>query len=650
MKKYLNFTLALMAMATLAAGCHTDDPLKPDDSKIDNGGKEQPEEVVTFTAVLESTNKTAWESDEEVLIFDGTTKTVKVSAAGASAEIIGDLTKDAKAYVGYWPAADKPVLSADGITTAVPTVQAAAGAMEDIVKLVARSTSGRIAFNDAFSYVAFSTSMENVSKIVFTSDKDIAGDLTIGFDNGAPKISLSKPSKSIEVTGPFEPGKTYYFYAVPNFNGAITGVATSGTKNYEVEGLAADFMVGKTAELPLIYKPCPLKGVYQISHLWVYGGTGPEYGGGAVKDLFNCAQYFVSSLGRGIEAEKDNYIEILQDGTMYNWAGEDGKNSRFVYKSEYNKKQKGYPIELEKFYRKIPKGQSMVVADDAGNVTITDANGVETKGNVVLAGSYENNGGSKTEITTMAIKFNISNGVDDWNNIYSDYDKLAAKPRALWIEVIPMEKGFTVPQVSKTMESIPEDEVLDPDEPIHTSFDFNSLPGSWGFDSATKDLLVLGGCGSDPAFVGPVDKSWDWDDTIWKIGDDRVNISVDGGKFYFNYWSGNDGKFWNCIWKNTGEDLSKYYGRLPKGKHEVSFNMETLVVTFTNGYSAQFLVPGTYQFSEFKKEAVIPDDCWGLYFDFGAPAGGYPENSSHWTDIDRFVMSPHGYLMIFHKK
>lgn len=649
MKKYLNITLALLAMSAAVVACRTTDPLAPDDSKIQQGEQKPEEQVVDFTAVLESTNKTAWTNGEEILLFDGQSKTVKVSAAGASAKLSGDIAKDAKAYIAYWPATDKPALSAEGIKTSVPTVQAAAESIDGLVKLVARSNSPRLAFNDVYSYVAFSTSMENVSKIVFTSDKEMAGDITIGFANGGATIS-GATSKSIEVTGPFEPGKTYYFRALPNFNGTITGTITSNAKEYEFEGLATDFMVGQTAELPLIYKPCPLKGVYKISHIWVYGGTGPEYGGGGVRDLFAQANLFVSKLGRGIEAEADNYIEVLQDGTMYNWAGEDGKNSRFVFKAEFNKKQKGYPIELEKFYRKLPKGQSAVEADEAGNVTITDAAGNQTKGYMIPAGEYENNGGSKTTITTMAIKFDIAGGTDDWTNIYSEYDKLAAKPRAMWIEFEPMEKGFSVPQVSKTTETIPADEVLDPDEPIHTSFDFTSLPGSWGFDSVTSDCQVLGGCGSDPAFVGPVDKSWDWDDTIWKLGDDRVNISIENGKFFFNYWAGDDGQFWNYTWKATGEELSRFYGLLPKGKHEVTMNMDTLVATFDNGTKAQFLVPGTYQFSEFKKEKVVPDDCWALYFDFGAPKGGYPENDKHWTDVDRFVMSPHGYIMIFHKK
>lgn len=649
MKKNLNNTLALIMSAAIAAGCSVEDPLKPDDSKINTGDKEPAEETVTFTATLESANKTAWTAGEEILVFDGSLKTVKVSAAGASSPINGELSQDADEYIGYWPASDKPEINAGGIRTSVPTVQAAAESVDGLIKLVARSNSGRIAFDDVFSYVAFSTSMENVSKFVFTSDKDIAGGINITFENGAPKIELTEPSKTVEVTGAFEPGKTYYFLAVPEFNGEITSIASAGSKEYEMEGLATDFMAGQTAELPLIYKPCPLKGVYQISHLWVYGGTGPEYGGGGVRDLYENAGYFVSKTGRGIEAEKDNFIEVLQDGTMYNWAGVDEKHSRFVFKSEFNKKQPGYPIELEKFYRKLPKGQSTVVADENGNVTFIDADGNEFSGTVVPAGEYENAGGSKTVISTMALRFTIEGGKDDWSNNFTEYDKLAAHPRTLWIEVTPMAKGFTVPQESKTTEVIPEDEVLDPDEPLHTSFDFTQLPGAWGFDSAEKDLLVLGGCGSDPAFIGPVAKSWCWNDSIWKIGDDRVNISVDNGKFFFNYWAGNDGKFWDCVY-NNGEDLSGYYGRLPKGKHEVDINMETLVVTFSNGYTAQFYEPGTYQFSEFKKEAVIPDGCWALYFDFGAPAGGYPENSNHWNDIDRFVTSPHGYLMIFHKK
>lgn len=658
MKRQLKTTFASFAVLAALTACSVTDPLEPDDSKIpDKPQEEQPSGDLVLTATLESQNKTAWATADKVLVFDGkSTATVSPSATSATASLnCPSLKKGAEYYIGWWPASDNPTFGDNTISIEVPKAQKASETVYDIVRLAAKTHSDKIAFDDVFSYVGFSTSMDGIEKITFSTDATMAGKVLLKYDSTSPTVSVSDGSGSIEVSGPFEKGKTYYFLTVPGFNGELNAVASSSKKSYSIKAETVDFMVGKVNTVPVLDEPCPLKGIYKMSHMWVYGGTGQEYGGGGVKDLFACGNFFVSSLGRGIEAEKDNFIEVLQDGTMYNWAGDDGKNCRFVWKSSENRKQNGYPKELESFFRKVPKGQSAVWMDDLGVVTITCGDGSTVKGQYCPAGTYHNYSETAkydVTITTAAIRFTVTGGTDDWTNLwnYQTWDIVACHPRTLYIELEPMGAGFTVPSSSKTSETIPDDEVLDPDEPIHSSFDFSTLIGTWGFNTVASDCVVLGGCGSDPAFVGPVDKSWDWDDSIWKLGDDRLTISVDGADFYFNYWSGNDGQFWNYTWKSTGEDLSRYYGLLPKGKHKVSFNFDTFVATFDNGTSCKFLVPGVYQFSEWKKEAVIDDGCFGIWFDFNAPAGGYPENSTHWTDVDRFVTSPYGYLMKFHKK
>ena len=663
MNKTLKMTFAALATFAALTACSTKDPLAPDDSKIQSKDNptEEPVQGVELTGILESVNKTAWSKEDKVLIFDGkTTATASPAAISATAGLsCPSLQNGAEYYIGYWPADDAPAISDNLLKASVPANQQGVEDVYDLVKLAGKSHSTRIAFDDIFSYVGLSITMDDIEKITITASGDIAGDVEIDYASTAPQYTVSNGSSTIEVTGPFENGKVYYFTAIPGFNGEITAVASTATKDYEIDAIPVDFMIGATNEIPAMDEPCPLVGVYQISHMWVHGGTGLEYGAGGVRDLFDetPASKFVSSLGRGVEAEKDNYIEILQDGTMYNWAGEDGKNCRFVWKSSENRKQKGYPMELEKFFRVLPKEQSSIWMDDAGVVTITLEDGSTVTGQYCPAGEYANyNGGQKVTITTAAIKFTISGGTDDWNNLwnYKEWDIIASHPRALYIEFTPLGKRFEIPESAKTVESIPEDEVLDPDEPIHGNFNSDEMPGTWGFESAATDCIVLGGCSSDPAFVGPVDKSWDWNDSIWKLGDDRLEVSKDGDDLYFNYWSGADGQFWDCIWKSTGEDLSKWYGQLPKGKHKMILNKDTYElsfegVTFTEGVTAKFYEPGTYQFSEFKKEATIDDGCFAIWFDFGAPAGGYAENSSHWNDTDRFVYSPHGYLMKFHK-
>ena len=66
-------------------------------------------------------------------------------------------------------------------------------------------------------------------------------------------------------------------------------------------------------------------------------------------------------------------------------------------------------------------------------------------------GTYEvpGAGGKSVTITRQALAFTITGGKDDWTNIYKDYDKIAARPRALFIELEAMPDGFIVPEASR---------------------------------------------------------------------------------------------------------------------------------------------------------------------------------------------------------
>ena len=158
-------------------------------------------------------------------------------------------------------------------------------------------------------------------------------------------------------------------------------------------------------------------------------------------------------------------------------------------------------------------------------MTFTKADGSTTQALFLGPGTYEvpGAGGKSVTITRQALAFTITGGKDDWNNIYKDYDKIAARPRALFIEMEAMPDGFVVPEASRTTDA--DFEYVEPG----STFDWASLPGSWnvfGGNSSPFGIFVLGGSGDDPAFVSPIDKSWDWDDTIWKESDNGFVIAV----------------------------------------------------------------------------------------------------------------------------
>ena len=283
-------------------------------------------------------------------------------------------------------------------------------------------------------------------------------------------------------------------------------------------------------------------------------------------------------------------------------------------------------------------------------MTFPKADGSTTQALFVGPGTYEvpGTGGKSVTITRQALAFTITGGKDDWNNIYKDYDVIAARPRALFIEMEAMPDGFIVPEASRTTDA--DFEYVEPG----STFDWASLPGSWnvfGGNASPFGIWVLGGSGDDPAFVSPIDKSWDWDDTIWKESDNGFVIAVTSmaGTTVTgttNWWAGNDGGFWNYTWKSTGEDLSRFYNMIPKGKHEFTLDMKTMTVTYDNGRVAKFLIPGTHTFA-YGKTFEVRDNCFALAFHLMDPI---PATSQRWTDVDRFVNAPLEYVIMFEKQ
>lgn len=178
-----------------------------------------------------------------------------------------------------------------------------------------------------------------------------------------------------------------------------------------------------------------LIGTFDIDNLVVYGGTGPEYGGGAVLALTDKPWNW--STIDGPDKELDNQLVfkmtgITEDGNTYgtvsNTSGADGLYANFIYT--------GNPrTDVNNFYRQIPKGEGTWLRNyTTGTVTFTFADGATKIGSFESAGVEALGNGKTKTITNNAFAFNL-NGTDDWGSIYSDYDKFVKKPRRFWIDV-----------------------------------------------------------------------------------------------------------------------------------------------------------------------------------------------------------------------
>ena len=601
---------------------------------------------VVFTATIEDLpdgSQAVWSQGETILLSDGAsvqTLTNRASA-GQVAEFPGKVTEGKTAFVAVYPASEDVSINGTTVSFEIPTSQTAAGPAYK----VAKASGTQLYFRSLVSEVHFSVGYEGVTKIRFqTTGGNISGTVTADYAGETPEVSATE--NFVEVTGAFQPGETYAFSALPGTYEGYTVVAYSGDKaTAHISGGEIDLKKGLSVDLSAFAQDIP---TYRITNMWVCGGTGPEYGGAGVIDILTKANYWNTEDGRGITALLDNYYQLRPDGTFVNYAGEDGRNWWFVYSGSVNPAS-GKDLDLRKFYDVLPLSEGQYSLN-GNQVTFTRADGSTTQALFLGPGTYEvpGAGGRSVTITRQALAFTITGGKDDWNNIYKDYDKIAARPRALFIEMEQLPDGFIVPEASRTTDA--DFEYVEPG----STFDWNSLPGSWnvfGGNSSPFGIFVLGGSGDDPAFVSPIDKSWDWDDTIWKESDNGFVIAVTAMegtsvKGTTNWWAGNDGAFWNYTWKGTGEDLSRFYNMIPKGKHEFTLDMKTMTVTYDNGRVAKFLTPGVHEFV-YGKTFEVRDNCFALAFHLMDPI---PATSQRWTDVDRFVNAPLEYVIMFEKQ
>jgi len=600
---------------------------------------------VVFTATIEDLpdgSQAVWAQGESILLSDGASVQTLTNraTAGQVAEFPGKVAEGKTAFVAVYPAADGVSIDGTTVSFEIPTSQTAAGPAYK----VAKASGTQLYFRSLVSVVHFSVGYEGVTKVRFqTAGGHIAGAVTVDYAGETPTVSATEDF--VEVTGAFQPGETYSFSALPGSYEDITVVAYSGDKaTAHVSVGAVDLKKGLSVDLSALQQDIP---TYRITNMWVCGGTGPEYGGAGVIDILTKTNYWNTEDDRGITALLDNYYQLRPDGSFVNYAGEDGRNWWFVYSGSVNPAS-GKDLDLRKFYDVLPLSEGRY-ALDGNTVTFTKADGSTTQALFLGPGTYEvpGAGGKSVTITRQALAFTITGGKDDWNNIYKDYDKIAARPRAMFIEMEAMPDGFIVPEASRTTDA--DFEYVEPG----STFDWASLPGSWnvfGGNSSPFGIFVLGGSGDDPAFVSPIDKSWDWDDTIWKESDNGFVIAVTAMegttvKGTTNWWAGNDGAFWNYTWKGTGEDLSRFYNMIPKGKHEFTLDMKTMTVTYDNGRVAKFLTPGVHEFV-YGKTFEVRDNCFALAFHLMDPI---PATSQRWTDVDRFVNAPLEYVIMFEK-
>ena len=672
--------------AALVASCSIQESnfISPTDRTVFRASFEQPAEEGTRVYANEDF-QLRWTADDRVGVFDKNTYNQQYKFDGQTGDSEGGFTKVEGAefvtgnpidhIVAVYPYQEAAIDQSEVLTLALPAEQAYAvhsfgpGANT----MVSVGTDDALQFKNACGYLRLSLYGEGVtvSTITLTGKKGekIAGKATVTMPlGGVPTVAMADDATtSITLTcaEPVALGATAaesvdFWFVVPpvtfseGFTVTVNGDAFEKATTQSVTITRNHLSKMAPVEVSTVV---PQSVIYRITHMWLWGGTGPQYGSSSVFDLFTKSDCFNNEDGRGINALKDNYYELCPDGTFINHAGEDGRNWWFVYSGEKNP-ETHQDLDLRKFYDVLPLAQGQYAIDGSA-VTFTRPDNTTTQATFVGPGTYDMPNTSPTKsvtITSMALMFTITGGVELWDGsgaqiMYTDYHKIAGNPRRLYIEMEQMPAGFVVPEASKT---------TDADFEFKPAFSLADLPGKWnvyGGNKAPFGIWVLGGSGSTAKFVSPIEKNWDWDDTIYRESDNGLTIkatSMTTGTT--NWWSGADGKFWNYIWKFQNSqnpqyepyyetDLSEFYDKIPKGEKEYTLDIASMTVTLGNGNQAKILTPGTHQFI-YNNTLTIPAGCFALDFHLMDPI---PETSFPTKDIDRFMFSPLEYIIMFEK-
>ena len=409
-------------------------------------------------------------------------------------------------------------------------------------------------------------------------------------------------------------------------------------------------------------------GKYRITDSKVWGGTGPEGGGGALMSPENKPWCRYVDEGFGPAAEYDDYLEFTLDeimsdgnttGKCIHYGGVDGKHWNCLFKAAVNK-EGTTDIDLHKFYRQIPVGTSTWVrnyTDDT--ITFTDERGTVTIGRILPSGTYnlykDDSRDVNLTVEKMAFAFQLS-GVDDWTNIYSDYDKFAKRPRLYFILSEPVDN---IPAESATQGTEGKNTV-EPPAPAPV-FD---LPGSW----MVKELWVYGGAVDRITKDQAPAKSWCWNNCNAEMDNILTFTPTEEGGLSgtLNYTAGADGAYWDYMYVGNKAgvkqniDCSEWYGWLPHTEVPYTYNPDnedfkayteggtvTIKVGAVLSYNVPLLLPGNYDLLG-KSTLVIPDGCMAL----ALPIADTPstDTSYEWTDYDRFINSPLLYVMVFQKQ
>lgn len=509
-----------------------------------------------------------------------------------------------------------------------------------------------------------------ITEVKITAGEAIVGEFIIDFVSGSvtPVEGTSSNTATLSVTNPtsIENGQSAKFYLllkpfVAKVKDGLT-ITVNGSEKQITLDQDLVFAPGQTTSIDYTYYDVnliqdSLLGRFKISTMWVYGGTGPMYGGAGWIDIYNKPWWFDQESGHDVTAEMDNYLEFtLTDlldggnkltGKCVNWAGADGKNwSCYFHNSQVNA---GEPTDGRAFYRQIPIGESTWVRDltvTPNTVTFTDAWGTVTVVEIhepeytFVPGYGDSNPAGNTRVFPMTegddLTFHAKlKGVDKWGDIiYTEVDKIFWNPRDFFIDVKRVDE---IPDEAKTYEK--------PYEPASPYPE--SIAGTYKYDSDVtyggKDGAITGkGLTVQYATWQPAAEH------VNKIKNDVYTFTATGTDEFQNevgtvsFDDGGDGTWEYQLYDNMNGNKEyngiELYGFIAHDNSTTYvYDRAAKTITFTTRgkeYVVDYLIPGSHNYhglNTAEATAVVPAEGFGMHYDMGyteARVEGYSTTSN----------------------
>lgn len=509
-----------------------------------------------------------------------------------------------------------------------------------------------------------------ISEVKVTAGEAIVGEFVFDFIKGSvtPVEGTSSNTAALTVKEPatLQNGESAKFYLIvkPFIAKAADGLTISVNGSEKQISLNEDlvFAPGKMTSIDYTYYDVTqihdsLLGKFRIKTMWVYGGTGAEYGGAGWVDIYNKPWWFDQDSGHSITAELDNYLEfILTDlldggnkltGKCINWAGEDGKNwSCYFHNTQING---GEPTDGNALYRHIPIGESTWVRDltvTPNTVTFTDAWGKVTVMEVYepqytfVPGYNDSNAAAntrtfpRTDGDDLTFHAKVTAGKDNWSTIYNEIDKVYDRPRDFFVDVDRVDE---IPESAKTYEK-PYEPASPYPESIAGTYKYNSDVTYGGKDGGiTGKGLTVQYATWQPAA-----------EHINKMKNDKYTFTPTGTDAYQNevgtvtFDDGGDGTWEYQLYDNMNGNKEyngiELYGIIAHDNTTTYvYDRAARTITFTTRgkeYVVDYLIPGSHKYhglTSAEATAVVPDNGFGMHYDMGyteARVEGYSTTSN----------------------